>query len=100
MPQQVPFAGVSHLQIAPNDLLVLGMKLRHNFTTNNYAFLIANYGLSGNRLDEIVTIDSSNLFGTSLGYGYKSPIGPIEFNFNWSNITKSIGAFLNIGYMF
>ncbi|MCR5313915.1 MAG: patatin-like phospholipase family protein [Bacteroidaceae bacterium] len=100
MPQQVPFAGVSHLQIAPNDLLVLGMKLRHNFTTNNYAFAIANYGLSGNRLDEIVTIDSSNLFGTAIGYGYKSPIGPIEFNLNWSNVTNSVGAFLNIGYMF
>ena len=100
MEHQIPFAGVSHIQIVPNNILVLGMKVRHNVTLNNYLFGIGNYALAGNALEKIVTVNSSNMYGVALGYGYKSPIGPIEFNFNWSNITESIGAFLNIGYMF
>lgn len=100
MPQQLSFAGVNYVQIAPNDLLILGVNLRHNFTTNNYIFGQMNYGMAGSAFEKIVTIDSNNLFGAAVGYGYKSPVGPAEFNVNWSSITHSIGAFLNLGFMF
>ena len=100
MEHQIPFAGVNHIQIVPNNILVLGMRVRHNVTTNNYMFGIANSALAGNALEKIVTVNSTNMYGAAIGYGYKSPIGPIEFNLNWSNITESVGAFLNIGYMF
>jgi len=100
MPQQLSFAGVNYVQIAPNDLLIFGVNLRHNFTTNNYFFGQMNYGMAGNAFEKIVTINSKNLFGAAVGYGYKSPVGPAELNINWSSITHSVGAFLNLGYMF
>lgn len=100
MPQQLPFAGVNYVQIAPNDLVIGGLNLRHNITENNYIFGQMNYGLAGNAFEKIVTIDSNNLFGAAIGYGYKSPVGPGEINFNWSSITHSLGMFINLGFMF
>lgn len=100
MRQQIPFAGVNYIQIVPNNIIVLGVNLRHNITKNNYLFGVVNYGLAGNAIEKIVTINSSNIYGIAAGYGFKAPFGPIDLNINWSNVTESVGAFLNIGYMF
>ena len=29
------------------------------------------------------------MVGAAIGGGYKTPVGPIELNLNWSNITKN-----------
>lgn len=96
--QQLSFAGINYVQIAPNSLLIGGLNLRQHITTNNYLFFQGNYAFASNSLGDFFT--QKNLIGTALGYGYRSPVGPIEFNFNYSNVTKSLGMFLNIGYMF
>lgn len=100
MPQQLSFAGVNYMQIAPNNILILGTSLRWSLTTNNYVFCLANYALSGNAFEKIMTVNSNNLFGAVVGYGYKSPVGPISLNVGWSNVTHSVNSFLNLGYMF
>lgn len=96
--QQVSFAGINYVQIAPNSLLVGGVNLRQHLTENNYLFLQGNYGIAGSSLERFVT--QKHLVGAAFGYGYKSPVGPLEFNLNWSNVTKKLGFYLNIGYMF
>ena len=98
--QQLSFAGISYVQIVPNSLLIGGLNLRQHFTSNNYAFLQMNYAFTGNSINFNSFLRKQNLFGAALGYGYNSPIGPIELNFNWSNVTKKVGCYLNIGYMF
>ena len=98
VPQQVSFPGINYYQIAPNQLVVGGLNLRQHLTTNNYLFTQFNYGLGSSTIVEI--LDQRHFFGAALGYGYKSPAGPIEFNLNWSNVTHKLGCFLNIGYMF
>lgn len=96
--QQMSFAGINYVQLAPNSILIGGLNLRQHLTENNYLFLQGNYAFAGSSLDKF--LNQENLVGAALGYGYRSPIGPIEFNFNWSNVTKKLGVFLNIGYMF
>lgn len=96
--QQLSFAGVNYYQIAPNQLLIGGLNLRQHLSTNNYMFTQFNYGLGSSSLSGI--FNQKNLFGAAIGAGYKSPVGPIELNINWSNVTKSVGCFFNIGYMF
>lgn len=96
--QQVSFAGINYVQIAPNSLLVGGVNLRQHLTENNYLFFQGNYGIAGSSLERFVT--QKHLVGAALGYGYKSPVGPLEFNLNWSNVTKKLGFYLNMGYMF
>ena len=96
--QQIAFAGVNYYMVAPNSLLVAGLNFRQHLTTNNYLFTQLNYAIGSNEFASILNDDK--YFGAALGYGYKSPIGPVEFNINWSTITKKVGCFLNIGYMF
>lgn len=96
--QQMSFAGINYYMVAPNQILVGGLNLRQHITDNNYLFLQGNYAFAGSSLDKF--LNQENLVGAALGYGYRSPIGPIEFNFNWSNVSKKLGVFLNIGYMF
>jgi len=96
--QQLSFAGVNYYQVAPNQLIVGGLNLRQHLSTNNYLFSQFNYGLGSSELTDILS--QRHLFGAAIGYGYKTPVGPIDFNINWSNVTKSLGFFMNIGYMF
>lgn len=96
--QQLSFAGINYYQIAQNHLIIGGLNLRQHLTTNNYVFAQFNYGFGSSTLVDIFT--QKHLFGGAAGYGYKTPAGPIELNLNWSNVTKSVGAYLNIGYMF
>lgn len=97
--QQLAFAGVNYYMLAPNTLIIGGLNLRQHITTNNYIFAQGNYLIGTNHNIGDIFKDF-NYVGAALGYGYKSPIGPIEFNLNWSNVTKKVGCFLNLGYMF
>lgn len=98
VPQQLSFPGINYYQIAPNQLVVGGLNLRQHLTTNNYIFSQFNYGLGSSTLLDM--FDQKHIFGAAAGYGYKSPAGPIELSLNWSNVTRKLGCFLNIGYMF
>lgn len=97
--QQMSFAGINYYMLAPNTCLIGGLNLRQHITTNNYLFGQANY-LIGTSQSINHLLRDKNYFGAAIGYGYKSPIGPLELNLNWSNVTKKVGCFLNIGYMF
>ena len=98
MPQQQPFAGVNFVQIASQELLIGGISVRQYLTDNTYVFAMGNFGFTGNAFHDF--LDTKNMLGFAIGGGYKTPVGPIELNLNWSNVTQSLGAFFNIGYMF
>ena len=38
--------------------------------------------------------------GVGLGYSFKSMIGPLSATVFWSNYSKSVGAYVSIGYFF
>lgn len=98
MPQQLAFAGVSYMEMVPNKLLIGGLSGRQWLGKNSYLFEVANYGFMGESLKGF--FNTKNIFGAAGGMGYKTPIGPIEANVNWSNLTHSVSLFLNIGYEF
>lgn len=98
LPQQMPFAGINHFEIADDKFAALGLTLRGQIAKNHYLFGVANYGYNSKYVSDF--FESTPLVGGALGYGYKTPVGPIDFNFNWSNVTKEIGVWLNFGYMF
>lgn len=100
MPQQIPFAGINYVEAAPFTLLIGGFSLRQHLTPNNYLFGIANYGYAKNEGVLSFNEPTTHMAGCALGYGYNSPVGPIEFSFNWSNVTHKLGVFLNLGFMF
>lgn len=98
LPQQIAFAGVNYMQLTKSYLFVAGFSLRQYLTTNNYLFAVGNYGMHSDKFFNVST--PSRISGAALGYGYNTPVGPVEFNMNWSNVTKKLGYFISFGYMF
>lgn len=98
LPQQMPFAGINRFEVVDDKFAALGATLRYRIGKKHHVSAIGNYGRSSRHLDDFFS--ENELVGCALGYGYKTPIGPLDFNFNWSNWTEKIGFWLNLGYMF
>ncbi|UVS24626.1 hypothetical protein NXY16_19625 [Bacteroides thetaiotaomicron] len=47
-----------------------------------------------------ISFQGKKIYGTSIGYGYDSPLGPIEGFICYSNRTNKLGFYLNIGFGF
>lgn len=97
VPQQLSFAGVNYIQGVENSIAIVGVNLRQRLTTNNYVFGIFNMLTEGNTMKKIF---DQQEYGCALGYGYRTPAGPVEANLNWSSITRSVGLYLSFGYKF
>lgn len=97
-PQQLPFAGVNNYELAGDKVGIVDLNLRCRIAKNQYLFGIADYGRTSVELKDF--FNEREMLGAAVGYGYKTPIGPVEFNLNWSDVTDKLGWWLNIGYVF
>ena len=48
----------------------------------------------------IVLIDRKPIWGAQIGYAYNSILGPLGGSLSWSNFTKQLGIYINLGYEF
>lgn len=98
--QQQPFIGVSYATPLSNKMLMLRGDLRIRLSENNYLSLIANVLKDSDAFDTDLLWTGDNIFGCGIQYGYDSSFGPIKADIHWSNLTRSIGAYLGIGFDF
>lgn len=98
LPQQIPFVGINHFEVVDDKVAAAGATLRYRLGANHHFSAIGNYGRASRYVEDLFREDE--LVGCGLGYGYKTPVGPIDLNVNWSNVTDKIGFWLNFGYMF
>ena len=57
--------------------------------------------MQSEKINDLFDVDKSQLnFGFALEYAYNSIIGPIRANIHWSDINKSVGFYLGIGFDF
>ncbi len=96
--QQLPFAGINHVEIMDNSFMALRVQLRENIIGKHYISLIGNYGVHENNFFDI--FKGEHLWGGSLKYDYNSMFGPLGFTFSLSNRTEKLQFFLNLGYYF
>jgi NTE family protein len=97
----LPFMGVGNVEIGADYTGIAGFRLRQRLSQNNYVSLVGNFGL-------LIAKDAnggdnhqwSHLYGAGVTYGYDSIIGPIEGTLCYSNRTKSVGIYINVGYNF
>jgi NTE family protein len=75
MPQQIPFAGVNHVEIADNLLAVASLQLRQRMWSSHFITLIGNYGVHHSNLLKLFR--GSTMWGGSIGYAFDSVAGPI-----------------------
>lgn len=95
---QIPFSGFTHMELMKRFLGSIQMKVRHRIKKDHYFSLSGNMALNGNQSSRI--FKNSPIYGVSVGYGYDSPLGPIEGNIGYSNHTDKLGFHINIGFGF
>lgn len=96
--QQLPFAGISHVEIFDNSLVIARLELRQRIAGRNYISLVGNYGVHDN--DFFNLLRGKSVWGGSLGYAYNSLLGPLSATLSMSNQNKNFQFYMNLGYVF
>jgi len=94
----MPFAGIDNLEFTDNSIVVAALKLRQRMGSKNYISLIGNVAVSDNNFFDI--LKDKWMYGFSLGYGYDSMFGPLEASLGYSNQSKKVGFYINLGFYF
>lgn len=96
--QQIPFSGLIHTENINNAFGGMQIKFQHTFHKKQHLTLAGNYAISEHHLSNF--FHGKTIYGISVGYSYESPLGPIEGFLSYSNKTKDLGFYLNIGFGF
>ncbi|WP_238527938.1 BamA/TamA family outer membrane protein [Aquimarina agarivorans] len=99
---QVPFYGYDFLQLSGESYVKGLLQLDYNFWTKHHINIAANFANVGNEIFNIREIyELKGFSGYALGYGYNSPIGPIQVKYAFSDDQKTTGKVLfSVGYWF
>lgn len=98
LPQQISIPGVRNVQVFDNTLLLAKVDLRYRLGKNHYTYLLGGYGRESEKLH---TIDvGSNIWYVGAKYSYNTPIGPVSAQVDYTNQTKRVAVYFNLGYYF
>lgn len=98
MEQQIPFVGLNKISILEDHVGIARLDARVRIGKNSYVSLLGNVGYSFEAFDKLK--EGTFLAGVGASYGYDSIAGPIKAQIHWSNITKSVGVLLSLGFDF
>ena len=96
--QQMPFAGIGHIEQAWDKFVAAQMQVQVNLSENNIIQLRA---AAGQNSDELKTLlDYRTMIGGSLSYHYNTIFGPLGATVGYCNIPKKVSFFVNLGFVF
>lgn len=96
--QQMPFAGVGYIEGAHPNFIATQLQAQQRIGTNNYILLRLAAAQNTVKFKEL--FNHSSLFGTTLAYYYRSPLGPIGGSLGYSNRSDRLAIFINLGFVF
>jgi NTE family protein len=96
---QIPFTGLSFMQVSDRNVIAAGLNLQINFWKRNYIVLRANAGVTSWELKNLPEKESG-ILGFGVSVGNNNLIGPVEITFMGSNLHREPMGYLNIGYWF
>jgi len=97
---QITFAGLNEGTVLTNSVASLQLGLRYQLYNNTYLIGKIN-GAFYNFIDSQLTLEKSKfLSGYSLSFGYNFILGPLEVSAMYSDQTKSILPYINLGIPF
>ena len=97
-PQQIPFAGVGNLELSWDKLYALQMQAQYRLTPNNNLLLRFAIGQDGQSVEEM--FKSKAMLGGSISYYYNTMFGPLGGSLGYSNLTKKLYFYVNLGFVF
>lgn len=96
--QQMPFAGLGHIEQINNSFVGCQMKLLQRIMDNNYVSLTAAAGQQSDKLKNF--FDGSTIYGVAATYAYDSLFGPLEGSIGYSTKSKELYIYVNLGFEF
>ena len=97
-PQQLPFAGFGHCHAMDNKVLVAGLKLQQRVYKEHYMMVKGQVAEQNDKLEGI--FDNKPIWGAQLAYYYNSIVGPLGGTLSWSNFSKKVYLYVNLGFEF
>lgn len=98
MPQQIAFTGMNHVELTDHAVVGAKFDFRVRLWRKNYVSLKTNYALTAADFWDI--LDGDDLWGVGLAYSYMTILGPFDLQVDYSNRTKKVGLYVNMGYYF
>ena len=96
--QQMPFAGIGNIEYVNKNFIAAQLQAQQRIAKNHYVLLRMSVGQQSDKVKDI--FDHSTLIGGELAYYYNTIIGPLGGSVGYSNHTKKLHFFLNLGYEF
>lgn len=96
--QQIPFVGIMDNVAVKDFLACFKLEARYRIGNNHYVSAFGNLAVNSENISSVA--DATFLGGAGLGYAYNSIAGPLQFQLFWSNYSKTLGAYLSLGYHF
>lgn len=96
--QQMPFAGMGYLEMAKDVFTAAHITLQQSIARNHYVSATASVSEEGRRIKYLM--DDDPYLGFRVGYAYNLFIGPLGASLGWSNRTKKLYFYVNLGFEF
>ncbi len=96
--QQLPFSGFGHCHVMDSKLLIAGLKVQQRLYKEHYMMIKGHAAMQNSELDGI--FKHKPIWGAQLAYAYNSMFGPLGGSLGWSNITKQVYLYVNLGFEF
>lgn len=96
--QQLPFVGLSHMEMMRNAMLMADFRLRYNIVKRHYASLLG--ALLAEQKNFRHFNHANYIWGAGLRYGYDSKFGPVEAAISYSGECRQPFFYINVGFDF
>jgi NTE family protein len=96
--KQMPFAGIGNLEYVNHHFVAAQLQARQRIGSNNYVLLNLAAGQQSAKVKNL--LDSRTIAGVQAAYFYNTIAGPVGASLGYSNRTKQVYFFLNLGYEF
>ena len=96
--QQLQFSGFGHCHLMGSKLLVAGLKLQQRLFKEHYLMVKGHVAEQNDKLDGI--FKRRPIWGAQVAYAYNSMFGPLGGSLSWSNFTKQVSIYINLGFEF
>ena len=95
---QLPFIGINNAAFRRNYLVVVRSDFRYRLAANHYVAAMVNYSRDFYSFNQFET--GEDIWGVGLGYAYDTIVGPFKAILHWSTMTRTLGAYLSLGFDF
>lgn len=96
--QQLPFMGVSYVEMLPSKVVAASLKLRQRMGKNQYLTFVGNVALTSDSFKHLFADEF--IYGGGVTYGYDTAVGPMEISLYWSDLTEKPDFLINLGFNF